>query len=55
MVDQKKQTVTSLKVDPDLWKKAKIEAIKRGVTLARIVDTALRKELSLERKQTREG
>jgi len=28
-----------------LWKEAKIEAIRRGMTLAEIVDEALRKEL----------
>lgn len=42
---EKKEIVTSLRVDVELWKEAKIEAIKRGVTLGKIVDKALRCEL----------
>lgn len=48
MSKKKKQIVTSLRVDPRLWKEAKIQAIRRGVTLAEIVDEALRKELKLK-------
>lgn len=46
--NEKEQIVTSLRVDPELWKKAKIEAIKRGVTLADIVEVSLKKELKLK-------
>jgi len=45
MSAEKKQVVTSLRVDPELWKLAKIEAVKRGATLGQIVDIALRNEL----------
>ena len=50
MVEKKKQTVTSLRVDPKLWKKAKIEAIKREITLAELVDRALKNELKIENR-----
>ena len=32
---------TSIKVDPDLWKEAKIEAIKHGKTVSAVVEEAL--------------
>jgi len=43
-----KQIVTSLRVKPELWKLAKIEAVKRGITLADVVELSLRKELKLK-------
>lgn len=43
--DGKKREATSIKIDPHLWKEAKIEAIKRDVDLSDLVETALRKEL----------
>ena len=46
----KKREATSIKVDPDLWKEAKIEAIKRDMDLSDLVESALRKELKGERK-----
>ena len=39
---------TSIKIDAELWKQAKIEAIKRGITLGELLELALRKELGLE-------
>lgn len=45
MGDKKPRDSTSIKVDPDLWKEAKIEAIKRDMELSDLVETALRKEL----------
>ena len=39
------EKVTSLKLDDDLRKKAKIEAINRGMTLGEFVDIAIRNEL----------
>ena len=36
-----KETVTSVKVDEDLWKEAKIAAIKEGITLQRLLNEAL--------------
>jgi hypothetical protein len=41
-VSEKKQTVTSLRVDPDLWKEARVQAIRNDMTLADVVDVALR-------------
>jgi len=40
-----KQVVTSVKVDEDLWKEAKILAIKRGITFAELLSQALKNEL----------
>ena len=37
--------VTSLKVDPELWKQAKKLAIDRGISLAELVEELIRKEL----------
>jgi post-segregation antitoxin (ccd killing protein) len=45
MTDKKPRESTSIKVDPDLWKEAKIEAINRDVDLSDLVETALKKEL----------
>jgi len=38
---------TSVKIDAELWKQAKIEAIKRGITLSELLELALRRELGL--------
>jgi hypothetical protein len=32
-----KRELTSINVDPELWKQAKIEAIKRGITVHRSI------------------
>ncbi len=37
--------VTSLKVDPELWKQAKKLAIDRGTSLAELIEELIRKEL----------
>jgi hypothetical protein len=42
---------TSIKVDPKLWKEAKIEAIRRGIELSELVDIALRKEIGGMRRK----
>ena len=44
-----KQIVTSLRVDPKLWKETKIAAIRQGISLTEVVDNALRKELNLSK------
>jgi post-segregation antitoxin (ccd killing protein) len=41
----KKREATSIKIDPELWKQAKIEAISRDMELSELVENALRKEL----------
>jgi hypothetical protein len=40
-----KREPTSINVNPELWKEAKIEAIKRGVTVTELFETALAKEI----------
>jgi hypothetical protein len=40
--DKKKTTVTSLRVDLDLWKEAKVEAIRHDLTLGDVVEQALK-------------
>lgn len=42
------EIVTSLRVNPELWKLARIEAIKQGITLGEFVDKSLKRELNLE-------
>ena len=37
--------VTSIKIDEDVWKRAKIEAINRGITTAELLTESLRNEL----------
>ena len=40
-----KKIVTSIKVDQELWKEAKIVAAKNDITLTELLNRALRKEL----------
>lgn len=40
-----KETVTSVKVDEDLWKEAKILAIREGITLQELLNEALEMRL----------
>jgi post-segregation antitoxin (ccd killing protein) len=40
-----KRVTTSIKIDPELWKDAKIEAIKHDMDLSDFVESALKKEL----------
>ena len=42
------QKVTSLRVDEELWKRAKIYSIQKGVTLSELVESLIRKELGEE-------
>lgn len=41
-INEKEQFVTSLRIDPELWKKAKIEAVKCDITLGDLIDEAIR-------------
>ena len=51
MTDNKKEkTATSLNIDKELWKQAKVEAIKHDMELSELVDGALRKEVEALRK-----
>lgn len=40
-----KKTATSINIDEELWKEAKIEAVKRGITVTELLEKALRNEL----------
>ncbi|MCD6445190.1 hypothetical protein J7L49_00160 [Candidatus Bathyarchaeota archaeon] len=42
---------TSITLTRNLWEKAKIEALKRGLTLTEVVETALKKWLELSEKE----
>ena len=44
-----KKISTSVKVDPERWKRFKIEAIKRGVDIEDLLDEAIRKALGEEK------
>lgn len=39
------QKVTSLRIDEDLWKEAKIYAIQKGTTLSDLIESLLKKEI----------
>ena len=40
-LDPKKQLVTSLRINPDIWKDAKVQAIKNDMTLTQLVEEAI--------------
>jgi predicted HicB family RNase H-like nuclease len=40
------RSVTSIRIDEEIWKKAKHCAIDKGITLSELVEKALRQELS---------
>ena len=40
-IEEKKQLVTSLRIDPEIWKKAKVEAIQHDITLTQLVEEAI--------------
>ena len=41
-----KRVTTSIKIDPELWKKAKIYSIEKGVDLSELIENLLKKELN---------
>ena len=43
--DKIERKPTSIKIDPELWKEAKIEAIKQKMHLSELVERAVKKEL----------
>lgn len=52
MTERKKQFVTSLRVNADAWKKAKIEAIKHDLNLTELIEDAI--ELWIQNKNKEE-
>jgi predicted HicB family RNase H-like nuclease len=49
-IEEKKQLVTSLRIDPEIWKQAKIEAIKHDITLTELLEEAI--NCWIEKKMT---
>ena len=52
MTEGKNQIVTSLRVNADTWKLAKIEAIKHDLTLTELIDEALKEWINKKGEQT---
>lgn len=42
---------TTIKIAYDVWERAKIRALKRGISLAKFIEDALRRELGEEEKK----
>jgi len=38
---KEQREATSIKIKPDVWKEAKIEAIKQGITVSELVEEAI--------------
>lgn len=49
----KPREVTSLKVNPDLWKEAKIQAIREGITLGDLLDEAVKDWIDRRKKASK--
>ena len=49
-VGNKKQLVTSLRIDPDIWKEAKVAAIQNDMTLTQLLEDAI--NCWIEKKET---
>jgi len=43
-----KRIVTSIRVDRELWRKARIYALQKGLKIYELIETLLRKELEKE-------
>jgi len=41
MIEKQKRVTTSIKIKPDVWKKAKIEAINEDIDLSELVEKAI--------------
>ncbi len=49
-INEKDQFVTSLKVNPELWKQAKITALECDITLGELIDRAIREYIEKQEK-----
>jgi predicted HicB family RNase H-like nuclease len=49
-INDKDQIVTSLKVNPELWKQAKIAALQCDITLGELIDQAVREWIEKQGK-----
>ena len=48
MTAKSKKEYTSIRIDPEVWKEAKIEAIRQDVDVSEFLEKTLRKELGLK-------
>lgn len=46
------QIVTSIRVDKEVWKEAKIYCVKNNLTLGELVEMLIKKEVERKRKET---
>lgn len=53
--EAKKFVKTSITLTRDVWEKAKIEAVKSGLTLTQVVEVALKKYLEVAEKERTKG
>ena len=53
-MDEKNQIVTSLKVDPQLWKQAKSSALQCDITLGELIDEAVRDWIEKQKEKLKE-
>lgn len=51
MTDKAERVATSIKVKPEVWKKAKIEAIKNDIELSELVEKAIEDWIRQESKR----
>jgi predicted HicB family RNase H-like nuclease len=49
-IEEKKQLVTSLRIDPEIWKQAKVEAIQHDITLTQLVEEAIDCWIKMKKK-----
>jgi len=52
LMTETKRVTTSIKVDPDIWKKAKIEAIRNDIDLSELVELAIQNWVKYESKRS---
>ncbi len=45
-----KKAATSIKINPDIWKEAKIAAINLNTTVSNLVETAIKEYINKKRK-----
>lgn len=51
MTERVQRVTTSIKVDPDVWKKAKIEAINQDMELSELVEQAIESWIKTETRK----
>jgi len=54
MSETVERETTSIKVKPDLWKEAKIEAIKHSITVSELVEGAIEAWIRENKKKSQE-